>query len=160
MTLIYISFQRWCQGSPCRAIYSEDGQLYEATIVKIFDDSKTCIVKFIGKLSYKLITLFNICINNKLVSRIPQQNVTMNVILQVTKTLRKLIWLPSLSQKVYKVKLLNKKKLKQQNKIQITWNLINLTQQMVIKKVQWIMKQMKLSHSKICTIQDLLLALT
>ncbi|CAD6234301.1 GSCOCG00007737001-RA-CDS [Cotesia congregata] len=39
---------KWTVGSQCRAIYSVDGQLYEATILKIFKDGKTCLVKFLG----------------------------------------------------------------------------------------------------------------
>ncbi|XP_057338976.1 survival motor neuron protein [Microplitis mediator] len=39
---------KWTVGSQCRAIYSVDGQAYEATILKIFKDSKTCLVKFLG----------------------------------------------------------------------------------------------------------------
>jgi len=40
--------RKWCVGSPCRAIYSEDGKLYEAVIIQIFENTGTCIVKFIG----------------------------------------------------------------------------------------------------------------
>ncbi|KAG7197962.1 hypothetical protein KM043_016197 [Ampulex compressa] len=42
------SYNKWIVGSPCRAVYSEDGEIYEAFIKKIFENSGTCIVKFIG----------------------------------------------------------------------------------------------------------------
>ena len=36
-------------GAPCRAVYSEDGVIYEAIISKIYEN-KTCIVKFVGNI--------------------------------------------------------------------------------------------------------------
>ncbi|XP_076618829.1 survival motor neuron isoform X1 [Colletes latitarsis] len=41
-------YKKWITGAPCRAVYSEDGQIYEAIISKIFENSGTCIVKFVG----------------------------------------------------------------------------------------------------------------
>ncbi|KOC66305.1 Survival of motor neuron protein [Habropoda laboriosa] len=41
-------YKKWIVGAPCRAIYSEDGEIYEAIISKIYEDSETCIVKFVG----------------------------------------------------------------------------------------------------------------
>lgn len=41
-------FQKWVVGSPCRAVYSEDGELYEAKVTKIFENTGTCMVEFIG----------------------------------------------------------------------------------------------------------------
>ncbi|XP_046615777.1 survival motor neuron protein [Neodiprion virginianus] len=41
-------YKKWVVGSPCRAVWSEDGEVYEAVIQKIYESSATCIVKFIG----------------------------------------------------------------------------------------------------------------
>lgn len=35
-------------GAPCRATYSQDEKVYEAIISKVFENSGTCIVKFVG----------------------------------------------------------------------------------------------------------------
>jgi hypothetical protein len=40
---------QWQVGAPCRAIYSGDGAVYEATIDAIFYDKGTCVIKYIGK---------------------------------------------------------------------------------------------------------------
>ncbi|XP_058789961.1 survival motor neuron protein isoform X2 [Phymastichus coffea] len=65
--------RRWCVGSPCRAVYSEDGIVYEAVIVKIFDDSKTCIVKFIGYENIEKVKLDSLTESEGLQSQIAQQ---------------------------------------------------------------------------------------
>jgi hypothetical protein len=39
----------WQVGAPCRAVYSGDGAVYEATIDAIFYDKGTCVIKYIGK---------------------------------------------------------------------------------------------------------------
>ncbi|XP_046742969.1 survival motor neuron protein [Diprion similis] len=41
-------YKKWVVGSPCRAVWSEDGEVYEAVIQKIYESSATCIIKFIG----------------------------------------------------------------------------------------------------------------
>ncbi|XP_012256286.2 survival motor neuron protein [Athalia rosae] len=41
-------YKKWVVGSPCRAVWSEDGEVYEAQIQKIYENSGTCLVKFIG----------------------------------------------------------------------------------------------------------------
>ncbi|XP_013173922.1 PREDICTED: survival motor neuron protein isoform X2 [Papilio xuthus] len=38
---------KWQAGMPCRAVYDEDGQEYEAFVLRIIND-KECIVKFLG----------------------------------------------------------------------------------------------------------------
>jgi hypothetical protein len=40
---------QWQVGAPCRAVYSADGAVYEATIDAIFYDKGTCVIKYIGK---------------------------------------------------------------------------------------------------------------
>ena len=54
--LLLSSFKKWTVGSPCRAVYSEDGAVYEAVIIKVFENTGTCLVKFIGK----NISIFNL----------------------------------------------------------------------------------------------------
>lgn len=41
-------YKKWTVGAPCRAVYSEDGETYEAIISKIYENSGQCIVKFVG----------------------------------------------------------------------------------------------------------------
>lgn len=56
---VYIfSKQKWIVGAPCRAAYSEDGVIYEAIILKIYEN-KTCIVKFVGNI-FSMIAVYNI----------------------------------------------------------------------------------------------------
>ncbi|CAK9804500.1 Survival motor neuron protein [Anthophora plagiata] len=40
--------KKWIVGAPCRAVYTEDGKIYEAVITKIYENSDTCLVRFIG----------------------------------------------------------------------------------------------------------------
>ncbi|XP_034944844.1 survival motor neuron protein [Chelonus insularis] len=40
--------KKWVVGSHCRAVYSLDGRMYEAIIIKIFHDIDKCLVKFVG----------------------------------------------------------------------------------------------------------------
>lgn len=50
--------KKWKVGDYCQAVYAEDGQLYEATIVSITNDN--CLVKYIGYLNeetHKLVDL-------------------------------------------------------------------------------------------------------
>ncbi|KDR07072.1 survival motor neuron protein [Zootermopsis nevadensis] len=39
---------QWQVGTPCRAVYSGDGSIYEATIDALFHNKGTCRVKYIG----------------------------------------------------------------------------------------------------------------
>jgi survival motor neuron protein len=39
---------QWQVGAPCRAVYSGDGAVYEATIDAILYDKGTCVIKYIG----------------------------------------------------------------------------------------------------------------
>lgn len=48
MNVYFATLQKWTIGAPCRAVYSEDGEVYEAIISKIFESSGTCIVQFVG----------------------------------------------------------------------------------------------------------------
>ncbi|CAK9824983.1 Survival motor neuron protein [Anthophora retusa] len=41
-------YKKWIVGAPCRAVYAEDGKIYEAVITKIYENSDTCMVRFIG----------------------------------------------------------------------------------------------------------------
>ena len=41
--------QNWKLDSYCRAIYSEDGEEYEAKIIEIDEDGSTVIIRFLGK---------------------------------------------------------------------------------------------------------------
>ncbi|KAI4504236.1 hypothetical protein M0802_000707 [Mischocyttarus mexicanus] len=65
--------KKWCIGSPCRAVYSEDGEFYEATITKIYDYYGTCIVKFIGYDNSEKVELCSLLESNGLQSQIAQQ---------------------------------------------------------------------------------------
>lgn len=40
--------QKWSVGAPCRAVYSEDGEVYEAIVSEIYENSGTCLVEFVG----------------------------------------------------------------------------------------------------------------
>lgn len=42
------TLKKWSVGSPCRAVYSVDGQVYEAIVSKIHESSGMCTVKFVG----------------------------------------------------------------------------------------------------------------
>uniref|UniRef100_A0A0B6Z9K9 Tudor domain-containing protein n=1 Tax=Arion vulgaris TaxID=1028688 RepID=A0A0B6Z9K9_9EUPU len=39
---------KWKQGDLCKAIYSEDGEIYEACILSIDEDAETCTVQYVG----------------------------------------------------------------------------------------------------------------
>lgn len=65
--------KKWTVGSPCQAIYSEDGQLYEATVHKIYEDTQTCIVKFIGYGNVERVHLSSLLESNGLQSQIAQE---------------------------------------------------------------------------------------
>jgi hypothetical protein len=53
MYILFVQFlfKKWVVGSPCQAIYSDDGVYYEAIIIKIFENTGTCLVKFIGMIT-------------------------------------------------------------------------------------------------------------
>ena len=39
---------QWQAGDPCRARYSNDGEIYEATIVGVNHGDASCLVRFVG----------------------------------------------------------------------------------------------------------------
>lgn len=47
---------KWSTGKPCRAIYEEDGQEYEAVISDIIDETD-CVVKFIGYDNHQVVSM-------------------------------------------------------------------------------------------------------
>lgn len=69
----YKQKKKWCVGSPCRAVYSEDGEIYEAIITKIYDNYGTCIVKFVGYGNSEKVELSSLLESEGLQSQIAQQ---------------------------------------------------------------------------------------
>lgn len=69
--------RKWCIGSPCRAVYSEDGELYEAIISKIYENTGTCIVKFIGYNNSEKVEVSSLMESEGLQSQIAQQKAAM-----------------------------------------------------------------------------------
>ncbi|XP_076249397.1 survival motor neuron isoform X2 [Calliopsis andreniformis] len=67
------SGHKWIVGSPCRAVYSEDGETYEAIISKIYENSGTCIVKFVGYGNTEKVELSSLLESEGLQSQIAQQ---------------------------------------------------------------------------------------
>ncbi|XP_031847368.1 survival motor neuron isoform X1 [Nomia melanderi] len=65
--------KKWTVGSPCRAVYSGDGEIYEAIISKIYDNSATCIVKFVGYGNSEKVELSALLESEGLQSQIAQQ---------------------------------------------------------------------------------------
>ncbi|XP_035733260.1 survival motor neuron protein-like isoform X2 [Vespa mandarinia] len=65
--------KKWCIGSPCRAVYSEDGEVYEAIITKIYENCGTCIVKFVGYGNTEKVELSSLLESEGLQSQIAQQ---------------------------------------------------------------------------------------
>lgn len=65
--------KKWCVGSPCRAMYSEDGEIYEAIITKINNNIGTCIVKFVGYDNKEKVELSSLLESEGLQSQIAQQ---------------------------------------------------------------------------------------
>ncbi|XP_017888982.2 survival motor neuron protein [Ceratina calcarata] len=64
--------KKWAVGAPCRAVYSEDGEVYEAVISKIYENSGTCIVKFVGYGNTEKVELNSLLESNGLQSQIAQ----------------------------------------------------------------------------------------
>lgn len=50
LLFLFLFSQKWTVGTPCRAVYSVDGKIYEAIVKRIFKTAGggTCIVEFIG----------------------------------------------------------------------------------------------------------------
>ena len=65
--------QKWIIGAPCRAIYSEDGEIYEAIISKIYENNGTCVVKFVGYGNTEKVELSSLLESEGLQSQIAQQ---------------------------------------------------------------------------------------
>ncbi|EFN76979.1 Survival motor neuron protein [Harpegnathos saltator] len=65
-------FKRWTVGAPCRAVYSVDGETYEAIITKIYENSGVCMVKFIGYNNTEKVQLNSLLESNGLESQIAQ----------------------------------------------------------------------------------------
>lgn len=38
----------WQVGDHCQAVYTEDGEIYEAKILSIDSDNQTCVVRYLG----------------------------------------------------------------------------------------------------------------
>ncbi|XP_053995228.1 survival motor neuron protein isoform X1 [Hylaeus anthracinus] len=66
-------YKKWIVGAPCRAVYFEDGKLYEAIISKVFENAGTCIVKFIGYGNTEKVELNSLLESKGLQSQIAQQ---------------------------------------------------------------------------------------
>ncbi|EZA60117.1 hypothetical protein DMN91_010019 [Ooceraea biroi] len=69
--------KKWTVGSPCRAVYSVDGETYEAIISKIFENSGMCLVKFIGYQNIEKVKLDSLLESEGLQSQIAQQKVAL-----------------------------------------------------------------------------------
>lgn len=67
------SFKKWTVGAPCRAVYSADGQVYEATISKIYQNSGMCTVKFVGYQNTEKVAINSLLESEGLQSQIAQQ---------------------------------------------------------------------------------------
>lgn len=67
------SCKKWTVGAPCRAIYSVDGEIYEAIITKIYENSGMCMVKYVGYQNTEKVELNSLLESNGLESQIAQQ---------------------------------------------------------------------------------------
>lgn len=65
--------KKWTVGAPCRAVYSVDGQVYEAIISKIHESSGMCTVKFVGYQNKQDVQLSSLLESEGLQSQIAQQ---------------------------------------------------------------------------------------
>lgn len=65
--------KRWTVGAPCRAVYSEDKEIYEATVRKILGKTGTCIVEFIGYGNMEEVKLNSLLESNGLQSQLAQK---------------------------------------------------------------------------------------
>ncbi|XP_029164533.1 survival motor neuron protein [Nylanderia fulva] len=65
--------KKWTVGAPCRAVYSVDGQVYEAIIIKIHESSGMCTVKFVGYQNKEEVELSSLLESEGLQSQIAQQ---------------------------------------------------------------------------------------
>jgi len=66
-------FRKWTIGAPCRAVYSSDGEIYEAIVTKVYENTGTCIVKFIGYGNTEKVELSRLQESEGLESQIAQQ---------------------------------------------------------------------------------------
>ncbi|XP_032683544.1 survival motor neuron protein isoform X2 [Odontomachus brunneus] len=66
-------FKKWTVGAPCRAAYSADGEIYEAIIIKVYENSGICTVKFIGYDNIEKVELDSLLESNGLESQVAQQ---------------------------------------------------------------------------------------
>ncbi|XP_043277524.1 survival motor neuron protein [Venturia canescens] len=64
--------QKWTVGSPCRAIYANDGQEYEAIVTNVYEKSKTCRVTFVGYGNTEIVELSTLRESHGLKSQIEQ----------------------------------------------------------------------------------------
>lgn len=67
------TLKKWTVGAPCRAVYSVDGQVYEAIVSKIHENSGMCIVKFVGYQNSEKVELSSLLESEGLQSQIAQQ---------------------------------------------------------------------------------------
>ncbi|XP_012525133.1 survival motor neuron protein [Monomorium pharaonis] len=67
------NFKKWAIGAPCRAVYSVDGEIYEAIISKIHSNSGMCTVKFVGYQNTEKVEMSSLLESKGLQSQIAQQ---------------------------------------------------------------------------------------
>ncbi|XP_018395561.1 PREDICTED: survival motor neuron protein isoform X3 [Cyphomyrmex costatus] len=65
--------KKWTVGAPCRAVYSVDGEVYEAIISKIHPNSGMCTVKFVGYQNTEKVEINSLLESEGLQSQIAQQ---------------------------------------------------------------------------------------
>ncbi|EGI61071.1 PREDICTED: survival motor neuron protein isoform X1 [Acromyrmex echinatior] len=65
--------KKWTVGAPCRAVYSVDGEVYEAIISKIHPNSGMCTVKFVGYQNAEKVEINSLLESEGLQSQIAQQ---------------------------------------------------------------------------------------
>ncbi|XP_014483338.1 PREDICTED: survival motor neuron protein [Dinoponera quadriceps] len=65
--------KKWTIGAPCRTVYTADGEIYEAIVTKIYENSDVCMVKFIGYDNTEEVKLDSLLESNGLESQIAQQ---------------------------------------------------------------------------------------
>ncbi|XP_070511970.1 survival motor neuron protein isoform X2 [Cardiocondyla obscurior] len=64
--------KKWTVGAPCRAVYSADGQVYEAIVSSIHQNSGMCTVKFVGYQNIEKVEMNSLIESEGLQSQIAQ----------------------------------------------------------------------------------------
>lgn len=65
--------KKWTVGAPCRAVYSDDGEIYEAIITTMYENSDLCMVKFIGYGNTQRVAISSLLESEGLQSQLAQQ---------------------------------------------------------------------------------------